>query len=135
MAKTPAQNKIDSRLYVALLHQRKDARLAPLTSFRFVQPGPDGRVAVDIILTSSAGLKPAIQMLGSLGDTIQTENRSFGRISARVHLADLDALSAMPEIRKVRGAIPRKAQVTPSAPGRSMVSPAPARRSASFPTA
>src|SRR3982750_3708669 len=37
VGKPPAQNKIDSRLYLALLHQRADARLALLTDFRYVK--------------------------------------------------------------------------------------------------
>lgn len=106
MAKTPTQNKIDSRLYVGLLHQRNDARLAPLTSFRFVLPEADGRVPVDILLTSAAGLKPAIVMLESLGGVVKAKSLAYHRISARVHLQDLETLAAMPEIRKVRQAMP-----------------------------
>ena len=46
-AATPLQRKIDSRLYLGLLHRRSDVRLASLTDFRFVKPESDGRVAVD----------------------------------------------------------------------------------------
>src|SRR5882672_9011965 len=48
-SKTAAQSKIDSRLYMALLHERQDPRLDVLPDFRFIGPGDDGKVAVDIL--------------------------------------------------------------------------------------
>src|SRR5437764_3981586 len=88
VAKDPTQNKIDSRLYLGLLNQRHDARLTLLTSFRFVKPETDGRIPVDIILTSGAGVKPVIQMLESLDDVVRGKSAFFRRVSARVKLTD-----------------------------------------------
>jgi hypothetical protein len=59
-SKTSVQRKIDSRLYLAMLKERGDARLNVLTDFRFVQPEADGRVAVDIPLASLSGLKSVV---------------------------------------------------------------------------
>ena len=56
-AKTPAQDKIDSRLFLGALHLQKDRRLASLTEFRFVKAEADGRVPVDIMVAKAAGLK------------------------------------------------------------------------------
>src|SRR5260221_8248678 len=106
VAKDPTQNKIDSRLYLGLLNQRHDARLTPLTSFRFVKPEADGRVPVDIILTSGTGVKPVIQMLESLNDVVRAKSALFRRVRARVKVTDLETLAAMPEVRKVRQRIP-----------------------------
>lgn len=61
--KSPQQNKIGSRLYLGLLHQHADSRLATLTDFRFVKPEGDGRVAVDILLSSVDGVQPVVNLL------------------------------------------------------------------------
>ncbi len=106
-SKGPIQNKIDSRLYLGLLHQRSDPRLAPLTSFRFVVPESDGRVPVDILVTGAAGVKPVIGAVESLGGLVKARSYAVGRIIARVHLADLETLAAMPEVRKLRQVLPR----------------------------
>jgi hypothetical protein len=106
-SKTSTQNKIDSRLYLGLLHQQNDARLAQLTSFRFVKPEADGRVPVDIVLSSRDGVKPAINKVMALGGTIRAKSYRYGRVSARVHLADLEPLAGLVGVRRVRQAIPR----------------------------
>lgn len=61
--KTAVENKIDSRLFLGLLHQRNDARLAPLTDFRFVQPEADGLVPVDIPVVNAAGVKAVVNAI------------------------------------------------------------------------
>ena len=105
-AKSPEQNKIDSRLYLAVLHQRSDSRLSLLKDFRFAKPGADNRVAVDIILTSTDGFKAALDFLESHGDVVNAKHRAQRQIGARVHLGDLEALAAMGEISKIRATIP-----------------------------
>src|SRR4051794_34883360 len=105
-AKTAAQNKIDSRLYLGLLHQRNDARLVALPNFRFVRPEADGRVPAEIVVTSAAGVKAVVNKLGELGDLAQHISYAYRRVSARVHLGNLEVLAAMPEVRKVRQHIP-----------------------------
>ena len=106
LSKTAEQNKIDSRLYLGLLHQRTDPRLAPLTSFRFVTPQADGKVPVDVLVTSPIGVKTVLNRLQSLGGVIKSPSVAYQRINARVTLADLETLAAMPEVRKIRQEIP-----------------------------
>jgi uncharacterized repeat protein (TIGR01451 family) len=105
-AKTSTQNKIDSRLYLGLLHQRNDSRLAPLVNFRFVQPQADGKVPVDIVVTGAAAIKQVSNKLASLGATIKSMSYSHRRINARVSLEDLETLAAMAAVRKVRQEMP-----------------------------
>ncbi len=104
-SKSAVQNKIDSRLYMALLHQRNDSRLAPLTSFRFVKPDPDGRIAIDVALASAAGIKPVINQVLALGGEVKAKSYAYLRVRARVHLADLEAIAGIPEVRSVRQAV------------------------------
>jgi uncharacterized repeat protein (TIGR01451 family)/fimbrial isopeptide formation D2 family protein len=103
--KSPAQNKIDSRLFLGLLHQRNDARLAALTDFRFVKPEADGRVPVDIVANPN-GVKAIVNTVTSLGGEVKAMSYTFRRVSARVHLADLETLAALSEVRKIRQRIP-----------------------------
>lgn len=105
-ALTKTQSKIDSRLYLGLLHQRRDARLTPLTDFRFVRPEADGRVAVDILLSDVEGLKAVLKRVESAGGEVKSASAAYRVVSARVRLSDLEALAAIPEVRKVRQAIP-----------------------------
>lgn len=106
MSRNKEQNKIESRLYLGLLHQRRDPRLGPLTDFRFVRPGVDGRLQVDIILSDVAGIKPVLNRLESSGGVVRAVSAAYRRISARVRLTDLEALAAIPEVRRIREAIP-----------------------------
>ncbi|HBL29221.1 MAG TPA: neuroendocrine convertase 1, partial [Acidobacteria bacterium] len=105
-SRTAIQNKIDSRLFLGILKLRNDARLAPLTDFRFVRPEADGRVPVDIVVTKASGIKPVANRLGELGAELKAQSYGYRRISARMRLEDMEALAAMPEVRKIRQAIP-----------------------------
>lgn len=105
-AKSPIQHKIDSRLYLGLLRQRQDPRLAPLTDFRFVTPEADGRVPVDIVLTRASGIKPVVVAVESLGGLVGAWSYKHGRMRARVHLQDLETLAARPDVRKIRQGTP-----------------------------
>lgn len=104
--KSATQHKIDSRLYLSLLNDRRDPRLASLKHFRFVQPESDHRFPVDILLQGVGGVKPVLKRLKSLGAVVRARSYAYLRISARVRLEDLEALAAMPEIKRVRQAIP-----------------------------
>jgi uncharacterized repeat protein (TIGR01451 family) len=110
-SKSAVQNKIDSRLFLGLLHQRNDARLAPLTNFRFVKPEADGRIPVDIVLASRAGVKPVVNQVAALGGVVKGMSYAYRRVSARVHIGDLETLAAIPQVRKIRQEIPRVTQV------------------------
>jgi subtilisin family serine protease len=105
-SKSAQQNKIDSRLYLGLLHQRNDPRLAPLTDFRFVVPEADGRVPVGIVATSAAGVKAILNKLDSLSAVVKDKSFAHRNVRARVRLQDLETLAAMPEVRKVRQDMP-----------------------------
>ena len=106
-SKSAVQNKIDSRLYMGLLHQRNDSRLAPLTSFRFVKPEPDGRVPVDIVLTSAAGIKPVINQVHGARRRHQGEERRLpGDPRPRAPRGPRDDRRARRMCARVRQAIP-----------------------------
>ena len=106
MGKSKTEDKIDSRLFLALLKQRGDPRLASLKAFRFVQPESDGRVPVAIQLRGADGVKPVLRKLKSLGDVVRAGSYAYLRINARVRLGDLEELASLPEVKKVRQAIP-----------------------------
>ncbi len=105
-SKSAVQKKIDSRLFLGLLHQNRDTRLASLTDFRFVKPEADGRVPVDIVVTSAGGIKPVVNELGSLGDVVKSISYHYQIVSARMHLENLQTLAAMPQVRQVRQFMP-----------------------------
>ncbi|HEY0553721.1 MAG TPA: hypothetical protein VGG20_05605, partial [Thermoanaerobaculia bacterium] len=106
ISKSAMQKKIDSRLFMGLLHQRNDSRLAPLTSFRFVKPEADGRVPVDVVLTSAAGMKPVINQIMALGGDVKAKSVAHRVIRARVHLQDLETLAGLSDVLRVRQDIP-----------------------------
>ncbi len=106
LAKTPSQGKMDSRLYMALLNERKDARLAPLTDFRFVRPEADGRLAVDIILRDSGAVKPVVKAIESLGGVVQAQSPRYLRVKARLSLPAIETVAGLGEVKRVRQAIP-----------------------------
>jgi len=105
-AKSPQQNKIDSRLYLGLLSHRKDPQTSLLPDFRFVKPEADGRVPVDVVLVSAIGMKPVIEKLEGLDEIVRGKSRAYRVISARVRLENLEELAAMPEVLRVRQHIP-----------------------------
>lgn len=105
-AKTATQRKIDSRLFLGILHERNDARLASLTSFRFIKPESDGRVPVDIAVASVDAVKPVVERLSQLGAPVRSASFAYRTVFARVKLADMEQLAAMTEVRAVRPHIP-----------------------------
>ncbi|HEX4499217.1 MAG TPA: IPTL-CTERM sorting domain-containing protein [Thermoanaerobaculia bacterium] len=104
-AKSAVQKKIDSRLYMGLLHQRNDARLASLTAFRFVKPEADGRIAVDIVLSSVNAMKPVLNEVMALGGDVKAKSSRYLAVRARVHLEDLETLAGIAGVRRVRQAV------------------------------
>ena len=109
-SKTSAQRKIDSRLYLAMLHERNDARLASLATFRFIKAEADGRVPVDIVITSAAESKTVMNALEKLQANVISKNDTFLTAYARVRLSDLETLAALPEIRAIRQHMPALTQ-------------------------
>ncbi|HTR03957.1 MAG TPA: S8 family serine peptidase [Thermoanaerobaculia bacterium] len=100
------ERKIDSRLFLGLLHQRRDSRVEALTSFRFIRPDSDGRVAVDVILQSASGLKAVASSIEELGGVVSTKSAASRTLRARVKLDDLETLAGSASIKRVRAAVP-----------------------------
>ena len=107
-ARSAQQPKIDSRLYLGLLHQQQDTRLAPLTSYRFLKPDADGRVAVDIPISGPEAIAPVSQAIQARGGVVQSAHPVYLVVHARVHLEDLETIAAVPGVRRVRTALPPK---------------------------
>ncbi len=108
-AKTPIQQKIDSRLFMGMMKQKGDARMAALPDFRFVKPERDGRVPVDIVIGKNTDVLAVWDKLNAIDATIITDKGvvfSSRTVRARVRMDDVDALAAMGEVRKIRMAIP-----------------------------
>lgn len=108
-SKSATQNKIDSRLYIGVLKQRGDARTKHLPDFRFVKAETDGRVEVDLAISTTDGVPAVLERLDALDAVTITSKRvasSSRTIRARVRLQDLEALAAMGQVRKVRQAAP-----------------------------
>jgi subtilisin-like proprotein convertase family protein len=110
LSETATQRKINSRLFLGVLRERNDVRLASLTSFRFVKAEKDGRVPVDIAIDSANGVKPVMERLEQLGAPVLAKSYAAHNAYARVRLADLEQLAAMPEVRAVRQHIPALTQ-------------------------
>ncbi|MDB5972351.1 MAG: hypothetical protein JWQ90_4801 [Hydrocarboniphaga sp.] len=107
-SKTAQQDKIGSRLYLALLKQRGDARLASLTEFQFLTTGKDGRTPVDILLSRKDGATALLQKLAALdAELLSSKEGAYrdGLISARLRLADLESLAAMSQISRIRESV------------------------------
>jgi subtilisin-like proprotein convertase family protein len=100
--RTVEQRKIEQALFLGLLHDRGDARLAPLTDFRFVRPGRDGRLDVDVALTAADGIEAVVDELARRGAPIAAVSAAHRVITARVQFDDLEALAAVPAVRSVR---------------------------------
>jgi uncharacterized repeat protein (TIGR01451 family) len=105
-SRTATENKIDSRLHLGLLKRRNDERLSLLTDFRFVTPEADGLVPVDIIYSASSGMKDALALIVERRGVIKSNSFAARRTSARIHLEDMEALAALPSVRKIRQHIP-----------------------------
>ncbi len=134
-AKTPAQNKIDARLFLGMMKLRGDARMSGLPDFRFVKNEADGRVAVDLIVASHGGVKAVIEKLRDMDSVMVTpKSVAFATRTLRVRLpmSDLEALSAMREVKRIRQAAPAH---TSAARGLGPITAPPARSRASTPVA
>ncbi len=119
-SKTATQQKIDSRLFLALKKQRGDVETSALPDFRYVTPEADGRVLVDLIITRPDAVRAVWQQLVELDATILTDKGLvYGSrtVRARVPMKAVEALSAMDEILRVRLAIPARTHAAPQTPG------------------
>lgn len=102
IAKTATQMKIDSRLFLGVLHDRNDARLSSLTSFRFVNAESDGRVPIDISVVSADAVKSVVERLDRINAPVRSTNVDHLTVFARMRLDDVEQLAAMVEVWTVR---------------------------------
>lgn len=96
------QRKIENALYLGLLHHRGDARVAPLTDFRFLRAAGDGRLDVDVALAGADGIQPVVDELTRRGAPIASVSAAYRVITARVQFDDLEPLAAVPAVQSVR---------------------------------
>jgi len=105
-SRSALQRKIDSRLFQGPLHKRNDARLAPLTSYRFVKPDADGRVAVDVGISDAEAIGAVSAAIQARGGAVRNAHPTYLLVRARVHLEDLEAIAAVPGVLNIRTAVP-----------------------------
>ncbi|MGH8559826.1 MAG: hypothetical protein ACRESZ_20710, partial [Methylococcales bacterium] len=105
-SRSKVQQKLDSRLHLALQHKRGDARLRALPDFRFQRPDADGLIAVDISLYTAAGVKSVVDYLETLDAKILGMNYRYQTIRARVRLDDLENIAGLEAVRRVQNAVP-----------------------------
>jgi subtilisin-like proprotein convertase family protein len=103
-SRTPAQRKIDSNLLYALLRRRQDPRLAAVPRLRVAVPDADGTLPVDIRAASAAAVATIAGAMRTLGGRLVAVQPRLLRLRARLPLAALETLAAMPEVRQVRRA-------------------------------
>ncbi|HVT59454.1 MAG TPA: proprotein convertase P-domain-containing protein [Thermoanaerobaculia bacterium] len=101
LARTTAQRKIDSRLLFALYRLRGDSRLKALPRLRIVVPDSDGKMLLDVDALARTGMKSIIRQLQATGAEIRMISFRYLSLRARVPLAQIEALAALPEVRRV----------------------------------
>jgi hypothetical protein len=101
-AKSGAQSKIQSRLFMAVLKHRQDARLTALPTFRFVQPETDGRILIDIDTRGREDVKPVINRVQALGGEALSFQLRYRAVRARLPIDQVEALAAMSGVLKVQ---------------------------------
>ena len=105
-SRTPVQRKIDTTLYLALLHHRADPRLAPLTDFRFAGADGDGRLDVELGLSGAAGVHSVVEWLRARGAPLASVSAAHRSITARVRFDNLEPLAELPAVQRVRRQAP-----------------------------
>ena len=100
--RTPAQQKISSRLLRAARFQRGEPIVQAAASVRqTVTIGADGRVSVDIDATVSPDLLGAIE---AAGGTIVNSSAQYRSVRADIPLDRVEAIAALPDVRSIRPA-------------------------------
>ena len=101
-ARTPAQQKIDSRLLLAIDARRPLARFPVLHSLARPLPEADGRVVVDIDLFDGDALADVVAVLAQAGAEIVSTSARFRAIRARVDPQELETVAAAPNVRFIQ---------------------------------
>lgn len=105
-SRSATDRKISSRLYNAVLSQRRDPRLAALPDFRFLRPNGDGRVLVDVLTTSGAAVKPVLSAIEAVGGSASSHSARYRTIRAWVPLTDVTKLATEPGVLRIQQAVP-----------------------------
>ena len=100
LSRTPAQNKIDTFLLMAMKRQRGEATpFAPIG----VDVANDGTVVVDIKCPVTDNMTNALE---AMGGTILHSHPRYDTIRARIPLAQLETLASKSVVRSVRLPVP-----------------------------
>jgi len=100
-ARTPAQQKIDSRVLLTIDAARPTPKRPALKSLARPQPGNDGRLVVDIDLTDGRALASVVTALRGLDAQVLFASAQFKSLRARVLPATIEAIAALPAVRFV----------------------------------
>ncbi|MBK7472497.1 MAG: S8 family serine peptidase [Betaproteobacteria bacterium] len=101
-ARTPAQQKIDSRLLLTIDARRPLARFPVLHSLARPLPEADGRLIVDIDLFDGDAVAEVVAVLEQAGAEIVSTSARFRAIRARVDPRELEAVAAAPNVRFIQ---------------------------------
>ncbi|HEY0783827.1 MAG TPA: neuroendocrine convertase 1, partial [Thermoanaerobaculia bacterium] len=100
-ARTPAQKKIDSHLRFATLKLRGDALLAAVPHLRVPAADADGKVLVEIGVRTVGGMKGVLNSLTKVQGEVRHASFRSRTITARVPLAQVEALAASDAVRQI----------------------------------
>lgn len=106
LGRDATDQKMDSRLYWAVLKSESDSRMALFPDLRIQQPEADGLLPIEVIATNAAGVKAVMAQVAALDGVVTDSHYGFRTVSARVHIQDLRALVAMNNVVRVRQHIP-----------------------------
>jgi subtilisin-like proprotein convertase family protein len=103
-SRTPTQQKMSSRLLMALRKYHQDPIFAALPDYQTLAPDADGFILVDIDITTADAIKPVLAMLGKMNAQIIYQSAGQRTIRARMPLALTELLAASPDVAYVRDA-------------------------------
>lgn len=101
----PNDRKLDSGLRWALRYERDRNIAKVLPKFRFIEPDYLGRVYVDVRLYRATDLAAMRLWLQSLA-TAEIQSAARDELRAMIRLADLEAIAARAEVKRVQRAMP-----------------------------
>jgi uncharacterized repeat protein (TIGR01451 family) len=101
-SKSASQNKIDSRLFMAILKARQDPRLSALPDFRYVAPDADGKIAVDVEARKVSDVKAVLARISTAGGQVQSFEYKYRMARARVPISAIEGLASLPGVRKIQ---------------------------------
>lgn len=103
-ARTPAQQKMSSRLLLALRRWRHEAIMNALPSLQTPIADENGRILVDIDLVNSEGLDEVLDVLRSVNAKVIHHSAEQRAVRALAPLDQTELLAALPQVRNIREA-------------------------------